>query len=369
MNKGNHHNSISDQMVIGVTMGDAAGIGPEVVVKTLADPMIRRAAKFIVFGMNEQLCYAADRAEIEPFWGRHQHEKIGRDYPYKVVVADYDEYSVPPWMKEPSRVAGEASIRFCLDAIDAAKAGVIDAVVTGPISKQSWKMADAAWPGHTEMLAQRCKAPRKAMMFVSGPLKVALATIHVGLFDVRNKFTIGCVFEPIDLLHEALREYFSLEHPRIGVAALNPHAGENGQFGDEERRIISPAILLAQEQGIHCVGPIAADTLFTRAVGGEFDAVVAMYHDQGMIPIKLLDFEHAVNVTIGLPIVRTSPAHGTAFDIAGRNQANPSSMKAAIATAIDMAKVRKACQLAGVTSNGRSDAGTGPGTESEAFGA
>ena len=363
MNRNHAHNSISEQMVVGVTMGDAAGIGPEVVVKALADPVVRRAAKFIVFGMNEQLCYAADRAEIEPFWGRHQHEKVSREYPHKVVVADYDEYSVPPWMKGPSRVAGEASLRFCLDAITAAQTGIIDAVVTGPISKESWKMAEASWPGHTEMFAAKCKSPRKAMMFVSGPLKVALATIHEGLFDVRNKFTIGCVFEPIDLVHEALREYFSIEHPRIGVAGLNPHAGENGQFGDEEQRIIGPAILLAQEQGINCVGPIPADTLFVRAVRGEFDAVVAMYHDQGMIPIKLLDREHAVNVTIGLPIVRTSPAHGTAFDIAGRNQADPSSMKEAILTAIRMAKVRQACQLAGVAFGGRG----GPELGSEDF--
>jgi 4-hydroxythreonine-4-phosphate dehydrogenase len=184
-------------------------------------------------------------------------------------------------------------------------------------------------------------------------LKVALATIHESLFDVRHKFTIGCVFEPIDLLNEALKEFFGLEHPRIGVAALNPHAGENGQFGDEEQRIIAPALLLAQEQGINCIGPIPADALFLRAVHGDFDAVVAMYHDQAMIPIKLLDFEHAVNVTIGLPAVRTSPAHGTAFDIAGRNQASASSMKSAIMTAIDMARVRRTCQLAGAA-DGRS---------------
>jgi 4-hydroxythreonine-4-phosphate dehydrogenase len=361
MNRVNHHNSISEQMVIGMTMGDAAGIGPEVIVKTLADPEIRRAAKFIVFGMNEQLCYAADRAEIEPFWGRHQHEKISREYPCKVVVADYDEYSVPPWLREPSRIAGEASVKFCSDAVAAAKAGIVDAVVTAPISKVSWKMADAPWPGHTEMLAQKCKAPRKAMMFVAGPLKVALATIHLGLFEVRNKFTIGCVFEPIDLVNDALKDYFGVDNPRIGVAALNPHAGENGQFGDEEQRIIGPTVLLAQEQGINCVGPIPADTLFGRAVRGEFDAVVAMYHDQGMIPVKLLDFEHAVNITIGLPIVRTSPAHGTAFDIAGRNLANPASMKSAVLMAIQMAKLRRQVgQLAAVAPNGRPVNGTPP---------
>jgi 4-hydroxythreonine-4-phosphate dehydrogenase len=138
-----------------------------------------------------------------------------------------------------------------------------------------------------------------------------------------------------------MKEYFGLENPRIGVAALNPHAGENGQFGDEEERVISPAILLAQEQGINCSGPFPADTLFLRAVRGEFDAVVAMYHDQAMIPVKLLDFENAVNVTIGIPIIRTAPAHGTAFDITGKNLANPSGMKAAITTAIQMAATKK----------------------------
>ncbi|HUW18059.1 MAG TPA: 4-hydroxythreonine-4-phosphate dehydrogenase PdxA [Sedimentisphaerales bacterium] len=343
MNKVNGNNSITNQLVIGVTMGDPAGIGPEVVVKALADPVVRRAAKYIVFGMDEQLRYAADRAEIEPFWGRHQHEKISRDYPWKVVVADYDEYSFPPWVKRPSIAAGESSMRFCLDAIDAARAGIIDAVVTAPINKTSWKLAGAGWPGHTEMLAARCKSKRKAMMFVAGPFKLALATIHEALFEIRHKFTIGCVFEPIDLLNDALREYFNFENPKIGVAALNPHAGEDGQFGDEEQRIISPAILLAQEQGINCCGPFPADTLFLRAAQGEFDGVVAMYHDQGMIPVKLLAFEDAVNVTIGIPIIRTSPAHGTAFDIAGRNLANPAGMKSAVKIAIRMAATKKAC--------------------------
>jgi 4-hydroxythreonine-4-phosphate dehydrogenase len=179
------------------------------------------------------------------------------------------------------------------------------------------------------------------MMFVAGPLKIALATIHEALFEVRHKFTIGCVFEPIDLLNTALKEYFNIPQPHIGVAGLNPHAGENGRFGDEEQRIISPAILLAQEQSINCEGPFPADTVFLRASQGEFDGTVAMYHDQGMIPVKMLAFETAVNVTIGIPIIRTSPAHGTAFDIRGKNAANPTSMKSAIKTAIEMVKKRK----------------------------
>lgn len=334
-------NSILNQPVIGITMGDPAGIGPEIIVKALADPQVRRAARYVIFGMDEELRYAADRAEIEPYWGRCQHEKFGLDYPYKVIVADYDDFSMPRGIKGPSKAAGYASLKFCMDAIEAAKSKFIDAVVTAPISKTSWKMAGAKWPGHTELLAARCKSPRKVMMFVAGPLKMALATIHEPLFEVRHLFKIGTVFEPIDLLNTALKEYFGIAEPYIGVAGLNPHAGEDGQFGDEEIRVIAPAILLAQEAGINCTGPIPADTMFHRAAKGEFDGVVAMYHDQGLIPIKLLAFEDAVNVTIGIPIIRTSPAHGTAFDIAGKNVANPASFKAAVMTAIEMVKTKK----------------------------
>lgn len=336
----NYKNIPAGDIVIGITMGDPASIGPEIIVKALADPMIRRLARFIIFGMDEQLSYAADRIEIERFWGRHQHEKLSRTYPYKVMVADYDDYSVPPGLRGPNIVSGQASLRFCVDAIDAAKRGIIDAVVTAPISKVSWKLAGSKFPGHTELFAHYCKSPRKAMMFVAGPLKLALATIHEALFEVRHHFTIGTVYEPIDLLNTALIEYFGIKRPRIGVAALNPHAGENGQFGDEEQRIITPAITLAKSHNIDASGPYPADTLFLRASRGEFDGVVAMYHDQGMIPIKLLAFEDATNVTIGLPIIRTSPAHGTAFDIAGKGIADPSSMKKAIEVAVHMAKTK-----------------------------
>jgi 4-hydroxythreonine-4-phosphate dehydrogenase len=345
MNQNGSNNVLADKVVIGITMGDPVGIGPEIVVKVLSDPLLRRQAKFILFGMNEQLVYAADLAEVEPYWMRHQHEKLSRDYPRQVVVADYDDYEVAAWIHTPNKVSGEASIRFCLDAVQAARDGIIDAVVTAPISKSSWKLAGAPWPGHTELFADLCKSQRKVMMFVAGPLKMALATIHVGLFEVRHKFTIGCVFEPIDLLNTALKEFFGVSKPRIGVAGLNPHAGEDGQFGDEEQRIIGPAILLAKEAGIQCTGPIPADTMFLRAVRGEFDGVVAMYHDQGLIPVKLLAFNTAVNVTLGLPIIRTSPAHGTAFDIAGKGIADPSSFRSAVQVAIEMVRTRRAAKL------------------------
>jgi len=336
--------------VIGITMGDPGGIGAEVIVKALADPLVRRQAKFIIFGMAEQLEYAADMAEIEPYWLRHQHEKISRYYPRQVVVADYDEYSVPSWVHAPSKISGEASMQFCFDAIREANAGIIDAVVTAPISKTSWQYADSTWTGHTEMLGDLCKS-RKAMMFVGGPLKVSLATIHEGLFDLRHKFTIGTVFEPIDLMNDALKKYFGIEKPKIAICGLNPHAGEEGQFGDEERRVIEPTILMAQEVGIDCCGPYPADTLFVKAAQGEYDGVVAMYHDQGLIPVKLMAFDNAVNVTIGLPIIRTSPCHGTAFDIAGRGIANESSMKEAIRIAVEMAR----CNTGNTTKDDNAD--------------
>ena len=203
------NNKNSDEpIVIGITMGEPLGIGPEIIVKSLYDPFVRRGVKFIIFGMDEFLEYAADLAEIEPFWGRCQHEKISRDFPHNIILADYDDYSVPAFVKGPSRSGGEASLRFCTDAIETAKSGIVDAIVTAPISKTSWKLAEAKWPGHTELLAEMCKSPRKVMMFAAGPLKIALATIHEALFDLRNKFTIGCVYEPIDLLNTALQEYF-----------------------------------------------------------------------------------------------------------------------------------------------------------------
>ena len=231
-------------------------------------------------------------------------------------------------------------MRFCLDAIEAAQKKLVDAVVTAPIAKESWKLAGYHYPGHTELFAARTGARRYCMMFAGGPLKVALATVHIPLMGLWNKLNIGAVFQPIELLHQVMVEWFDTPHPRIAVCGLNPHASENGQFGDEEERIISPAILMARDQGIDATGPYSPDTVFLAHRDGRFDAVVAMYHDQGLIPVKLLAFDQAVNLTIGLPIVRTSPDHGTAFDIVGRNRANPGSMRAAIELAIDLAVKR-----------------------------
>ncbi|MCZ6682119.1 MAG: 4-hydroxythreonine-4-phosphate dehydrogenase PdxA [Planctomycetota bacterium] len=329
--------AIGNRPTLGITMGDPGGIGAEVIVKALTDESLRARAKFIIYGLHEQIAYAADRAELTPYWFRKPWESVTK-IESGVVVADFDEIAVsadPP--HRPTAESGSASMQFLESAIKDARSGKIDAIVTGPIHKTAWDMAGIPFPGHTELLAKRFKSRRVTMMFVGGPFRVALASIHEALFELRNSFTIGSVFQPIDLLHQALQNWFGIEAPRIAVAGLNPHAGENGRFGDEESRIIEPAIVMARDAGIDAGGPYPADTVFRSAAHGEFDGVVAMYHDQGLIPVKLLAFDEAVNVTLGLPVIRTSVDHGTAFDIAGKNRADSGSMKAAIRLAIDLA--------------------------------
>ena len=324
--------------LVGITMGDPCGIGAEVIVKALDDPDIRSLGRFAVYGVDEVLIAAAEANGIRPFWF-----SIPKDQPIRVdsgvVVVDFDEYQAGYWVNpRPTSDGGLASLHFLDTAIAAAKEGRIDAITTAPIHKTSWKLARCRFPGHTEKLADAFHAKRVTMAFVGGGIRLALASTHIGLFELRNRFTIGLVFQPIDLLHEALTKWFGIEHPRIAVAALNPHAGQDGQFGDEETRVIEPALQMARNAGIDVHGPFPADTLFIPSRRCSYDGIVAMYHDQGLIPLKMLAFDTAVNVTLGLPIIRTSPDHGTAFDIVGRNDADPGSMKEAL---------RLACQLAG----------------------
>jgi len=329
--------------VIGITMGDPAGIGAEIVVKALADPAIRGLARYVVFGMNELIGYAADLAEIDAYWWRlpHDSDRAAFDLLHEVVVLDYDEFSMlGPAVHRPTKQGGAASLRFLDDALKAVMkpAGTpasIDGLVTAPICKASWLLAGCRQPGHTELIAKRTRSRRVGMMFVSPRLKVVLATTHVALMDLRNLLTIGRVFDPIEMGHEACMR-LGVDAPRVAVCGLNPHASEGGAFGDEERRVITPAIEMAQHQGIDARGPFPADVVFRDAVAGKYDLVVAMYHDQALIPLKLLDFDRAVNVTLGTPIVRTSPDHGTAFDIVGRNKADPGSMKCAVQLAVQM---------------------------------
>ena len=343
-----HDAAKSTKPTIGITMGDPAGIGPEVLLKALSEPRIRRLARFVIYGLNELLTYTADQQELDPFWFRVQHDSDRTGWPItdNVVVLDFDEYDgLLHAPHEPSKQAGVVSKACVEEAIaDAMRPEGdprrLDAIVTGPISKESWTLAGFNWPGHTELLAHRTRAKRHSMVFISPRLRVALATTHLPLMDIRNVLTIGRVFDPIDLGHQACLQ-LGIKKPRIAVTGLNPHAGENGMFGDEEQRLIEPAVRVARDAGINAVGPLPADTVFIAAAAGEYDLVVAMYHDQGLIPVKLLGWDKAVNWTVGLPIIRTSPDHGTAFNIAGRNKASEGSMAAAIELAAQLAVERK----------------------------
>ncbi len=323
--------------LIGISMGDPCGIGAEVIVKALADPDIRRLGRFVIYGIDDVLNAAADAASIRPYWFRVPAEDSSR-VDSGVVLVDHCEYPAGLWLTaRPTTEGGKCSLQFFDAAIEAARRGHVDAIVTGPIHKVSWQMAGSKFAGHTDKLGDAFHTRRYSMAFVGGGLRLALATVHVGIMELRDRLSIGAVFQPIDLLHEALIRWFGVESPRIAVLGLNPHAGEEGRFGDEERRVIGPAMQMASQHGIHVEGPFPADSFFANFRRLRFDGVVAMYHDQGLIPIKMLAFDSAVNLTLGLPIVRTSVDHGTAFDIAGTNVADPGSMKAAIRLAVELA--------------------------------
>lgn len=341
--------------VVCVTLGDPGGIGPEVIVKALADREVRHVARWRILGVGSALHHAAERAGVDPFWWRvaHGSELIETTLAHDVTLIDYESADAPvnpP--RAPSKRGGELSFRFVEDAIVAAARPVGDplrvrAIVTGPISKAAWSLAGRGkYPGHTELLATRFGVKRHGMMFVSEHLRVILATAHLPLMDVRNILTIGRVFDAIDLGHDACKQ-LGVRRPRIAVCGLNPHAGEGGLLGDEERRIIAPAVEVARGHGIDASGPFPGDTVFRDAVPrpgssgrrARFDLVVAMYHDQGLIPVKLLFRDEAVNMTVGLPTVRTSPDHGTAFDIAGQGRADAGSMRAAMLLAARVARL------------------------------
>jgi len=344
---GNAPSSSDYRPLIGITIGDPLGIGPEVIVKALADPELRSQARYVIFGLHDVLTVAADQAEINPFWWREPYE-FGSRVNTGVLLADFDDLPALPLNgdREPDALAGEASFRFVEEGIRNLKRGAIDALVTAPICKESWRLAGHRFTGHTELLATRFDTRRVTMMFVADNLRVALASTHLPLFELRNHFTIGLVHQPIDLLDRALREWFGIPRPHIGVLGLNPHAGEAGLLGDEEQRIIEPAIAMARNSHILVSGPLPPDTAFTPDVVRQFDGLVAMYHDQGLIPVKMAAFDQAVQVTLGLPAIRTSPDHGTAFDIAGCNRANPASMRAAIRLAIRLATIFQARRAA-----------------------
>ncbi len=286
---------------IGVTVGDPAGIGPEIARKAAADARLGTACEIILYGPQT------------------------------------DEETARFARGQVSAEAGRAAYDAIVRAVDDARAGRIDALATAPINKEAFAAAGMRWRGHTELLAHLTGAPRVAMMFYAEALRVILATVHIPLAEVPGALTRPLIEEIIGLADRELPR-FGIVSPRLALAGLNPHAGEHGLMGGEEEAVLAPAVAACRARGIDIQGPLPADTVFVRAVRGEFDAVVACYHDQGLIPVKLVAFGKAVNVTLGLPIIRTSVDHGTAFDIAGRGVADPSSLIEAIRLAARLAE-------------------------------
>ncbi len=287
----------SNRPRVAITVGDPAGIGPEIARKAADDYRVRAACDPVIY---------------EP--------ESGLRFEPGILSAE----------------AGRAAYDTIVRAVADAQAGAVAAIATAPVNKLGFARAGLPWRGHTELLAHLTGASRVAMMFWSEPLKVVLASVHVPLADVPAMLTPALMADMIDLTARELPR-FGIARPRLALAGLNPHAGENGLLGEEEERVLRPAVEAARARGIDIVGPLPGDTVFVRAVRGEFDAVIACYHDQGLIPVKLLAFGHAVNVTLGLPIIRTSVDHGTAFDIAGQGKADPSSMIAATLLAARLA--------------------------------
>ena len=275
---------------VAITAGDPAGIGPEIAAKAAADLRVRAACEPIIYGPPDDAVFPVGRLSADA--GRAAHAAIVR-------------------------------------AVEDALRGEVDAVATAPVNKEAFHLAGLPWTGHTDLLAHLTGARDVAMMFHSDELRVVLATIHIPLGDVPRALTEQSLTRTIALAARELPKFDKVA-PRIAVCGLNPHAGEHGLFGREEEAAIAPAIATCRASGIDVSGPFPADTLFLRARRGEFDVVIACYHDQGLIPVKLIAFGHAVNVTLGLPIVRTSVDHGTAFDIAGKGIADPESMVAAV---------------------------------------
>ena len=318
---------------IAITMGEPGGVGPEVIVKALSRLRVRGCVPVVVG--NVSIMKDAVRLTGLPL----QIKAIEDIRQVKHERGIINVLNIPSRLsvkkKSPSKSAGTAVVNYIKKAVELAMDKEVDAVVTAPVSKESLSMAGHPWPGHTELLAELTGAKEYAMTFVSDKLKLILCTIHIPLKDVPKKITKSLVAKTIRLgLNGAAM--MGKENARIAVAGLNPHAGESGIMGSEERRAIIPAINYARQQGVNVTGPWPPDVIFYKALKGEFDIVVCMYHDQGLIPFKTLSFDSGVNVTVGLPVIRTSPDHGTAFDIAWQNKANPKSMIEAIKLAARM---------------------------------
>ena len=324
---------------IGITMGDPTGIGPEIVVKALSmeDPF--RSCRPIVFGDREVLSRAIQMqnlgATLEVI------EEIPEDgyLPQKIFLFPLSHLEVLSLrFGEPDRACGEAMVRYIEEAVKRVRIGKLDAITTCPINKKAMNAAGYFFPGHTELLAHLVGACPVAMMFLGSRWKIVLVTTHLALKDVSKWITTDRVLSTLRLTDEEMKKYFGIPRPQIAVLGLNPHSGEDGFLGEEEKREILPAIAEAKSLGMDVEGPLPADSFFGLSGRYSFDVVVSMYHDQGLIPVKMMDFMGAVNFTLGLPFIRTSVDHGTAYDIAGKGLADPTNLAKAILVAANLSK-------------------------------
>lgn len=325
---------------IGITLGDVTGIGPEVALKAIAAELASDETRYLLIGDAGYV----DRLNQELYLNVPIRTFGGPDDPGRVFIANPLSEPVAPSLVEGSPAAARAAVAWLTDGAHRCLQHELDALVTAPVSKEAIVRSGQAFIGQTELLAQLAGADRTAMMLLGQDergrwLRVALVTTHLPLKLVAEHINKAKVELAIELAAQACRD-LGLPRARIVVCGLNPHAGEGGQMGDEERRIIGPAALATQRRQMDVVGPLSADTVFYQALRGDYDVVVAMYHDQGLAPLKTVAFETGVNWTLGLPFIRTSPDHGTAYDIAGQGIANPSSMIAAIRLAKQLARTR-----------------------------
>ncbi|MGI1692076.1 4-hydroxythreonine-4-phosphate dehydrogenase PdxA [Thermoanaerobacter uzonensis] len=322
--------------LIGITMGDAAGVGPEIIMKALSDPQIYKISKPVVIG-DAKMLQRAESFLKTGFLIKAIQNVEEAEFKFGVVnCIDLNLLPIDLPYGRLSEKAGDAAFKYLKKAIELAKDKKIDAISTAPLNKEALHKAGYMYPGQTEILAKLTNTTDFAMMLSAPRLKVIHVTTHVGLVDAVKMINPERVYTVIKLAYNTLKKA-GYSNPRIAVCGINPHAGENGLFGygEEEGKIV-PAIQKAQTENIKVTGPLPADTVFFRAIRGEFDIVVAMYHDQGHIPIKVLGFETGVNITVGLPFIRTSVDHGTAFDIAGKGIADEKSMKEAIRQAVEL---------------------------------
>ena len=329
--------------LIAITLGDPAGIGPEIVLKALRFPEVYATCRPLVVGDRRMLERAAGfLGEAAPAFELASADPTqARFAPGLLTLLDLDNAAPEACPTgQLSAAAGRAAVEYVCAACDLALAGQAAAVVTAPLNKAAMQLAGFHYAGHTELLAERTHAGKVSMLLVGPKLRVIHVSTHVALAKAIQLVTRSRVEEVISLANNACQA-LGIPHPRIAVAGLNPHAGEGGMFGSQDNEQIIPAVEAARAHGLQVSGPLPPDTVFLRAVQGEFDIVVAMYHDQGHIPMKLLAFDSGVNVSIGLPIIRTSVDHGTAFDIAGRGLARPDSLLAAIQVAVQMVNARK----------------------------